>query len=116
MQTAFLFTLIVKATIAMVAAWTCVRLLPRAAAAVRSGVWASALTVTFSRYRSGASGAMVGRGGATSMRGPDASGMSVACRSPEVASVTRSGGDNRAGAGSLRTSGRASGRGARHAI
>ena len=46
MSTAFLFTLIVKATIAMVAAWTCVRLLSRASAAVRSGVWAASLVVS----------------------------------------------------------------------
>ena len=46
MPTAFLFTLIVKGTIAMGAAWTCVRLLSRSSAAARRGVWAASLVVS----------------------------------------------------------------------
>jgi TonB family protein len=46
MQAAFLFSLIVKATVLIVGAWACARLLSRASAAARSAAWASGLILS----------------------------------------------------------------------
>jgi len=46
MQAAFLFSLIVKATVVIVGAWACARLLSRASAAARSAAWASGLILS----------------------------------------------------------------------
>ena len=43
MQAAFLFSLIVKATVLIIGAWVCARLLSRSSAAARSAAWASGL-------------------------------------------------------------------------
>ena len=46
MQAAFLFSLIVKATVLIIGAWACARLLSRASAAARSAAWASGLILS----------------------------------------------------------------------
>jgi TonB family protein len=46
MQPAFLFSLIVKATVLIVGAWVCARILSRASAAARSAAWASGLILS----------------------------------------------------------------------
>jgi TonB family protein len=46
MQAAFLFSLIVKATVLIVGAWACARILSRASAAARSAAWASGLILS----------------------------------------------------------------------
>lgn len=46
MQGAFLFSLIVKATVLIVGAWACARILSRASAAARSAAWASGLILS----------------------------------------------------------------------
>jgi TonB family protein len=46
MQAPFLFSLIVKATVLIVGAWACARILSRASAAARSAAWASGLILS----------------------------------------------------------------------
>jgi len=46
MQAAFLFSLIVKATVLIIGAWACARILSRASAAARSAAWASGLILS----------------------------------------------------------------------
>jgi TonB family protein len=46
MQAAFLFSLIVKATVLILGAWACARILSRASAAARSAAWASGLILS----------------------------------------------------------------------